>query len=356
MVRVGRAALVACWLVSSAPGCGTPETVISCQQSTLVGGVSARSEFLAIAESQEAALCQLLLEGEGEGSIGVCSGVLIGRGAVLTAAHCFAPNVTSSVARFVSVSGDEVRVIRGRTFSVHPTLDLALVTLEAPAPVEVDPIPVGVDVDWAGTSSIQIGGFGASVDGRRLFGVTQVEEVLGTRFRVSAQGRVATCVGDSGGPALLRDRDGRVVVAGVLSGGDADCAGTDVYTRIEPAEQWLRDSADLQLAGEPLVDCALVGQRGSCFGTSAVWCEGETPRVERCTAVGACGFSSTFGAFRCVAPEQDSCGGISRFGQCDGSDALRCIDGEPVRQHCGACGATCAISVSNGFAVCNSRE
>jgi secreted trypsin-like serine protease len=175
---------------------------------------------------------------------GLCSGVLINPRRVLTARHC-AELLPDDVSVFVGPSVAEhtfqVPVLR---FKEHGTYDVAIAELEAAVPADLatplEPI-TGADAIDVGMLATLVG-YGLTEHdslGVRLFLQEPIVEVDADFVTVDGNGRTGACVGDSGGPLLVRDEEGQHRIAGVLSAGSASCLGVDLYQRLERVRAWL---------------------------------------------------------------------------------------------------------------------
>lgn len=162
-----------------------------------------------------------------------CTGVLVAPTVVATAAHCVLPSPPDQV-----YFGSNPRSKKGTFIAVsdthaHPDFDedtlendIALVGLASKGPAT--PISViSKPLDDASVGrTIRVVGFGASAanataDLRKRTGTTTIDSYTNDdfRFHPSPSG---TCVGDSGGPALVTVGDHEAVI-GITSSGDSEC-------------------------------------------------------------------------------------------------------------------------------------
>ena len=65
----------------------------------------------------------------------------------------------------------------------------------------------------------------------------------GNEFYAGGKGLADTCDGDSGGPAFTQDENGKLVLLGLTSRGTYSCEGGGVYTAVAAYEQWISASS-----------------------------------------------------------------------------------------------------------------
>lgn len=196
--------------------------LIACQCMRGEGGVEAVDESCLVAAGFVGRL-KLLDE---EDNPSYCTAFLIGPRNALTAAHCLSEFTFSAsfetagrtipVADIKIHSGYQYRASGGSVF------DLAAVSLSEDAGIVVASF---ADLVPTLSERLYVIGYGAPLSGTTSggalhSGVLEVKAVEQGKILAAAPdgGKFATCVGDSGGPALVM-RDGKLTVVGLVSAG-----------------------------------------------------------------------------------------------------------------------------------------
>jgi S1-C subfamily serine protease len=193
----------------------------------------------------------------------VCSGTVLRRDVVITAAHCLRGAKQIVVAYFEN--GEPV-LQRVRRSVSHPqatrdyrrTVDVALVFLADNLPGRFRPTPLDAATSVRGPGeSVVVAGFGLQrgsnlKSGGRLRAAESVIFPPATRriLRIGPYeaGALSVCKGDSGGPVFSGEGSPRLI--GVVFGTEVDkqpalCGGVGQAIRIAPVRAWI----DRQLAG-----------------------------------------------------------------------------------------------------------
>ncbi len=188
---------------------------------------------------------------------GACTGTVVARNVILTAAHCVAGNKQVAVAYPEDGSHVLQRIAAkainpGFSASARVSIDMALVRLDSDLPARFQPMPIdGGESDHEIGLGRTIAGFGLAAErdeasaGKLRSARVQVLPKLYPRFlrlgtRPDADlSDFAVCTGDSGGPVI----DGGLVV-GVVYGrekfGNAQSCGTIAQAvRVAPQRGWI---------------------------------------------------------------------------------------------------------------------
>jgi hypothetical protein len=207
-----------------------------------------------------------------------CTATAIARDLLLTAAHCVQPDSEYKLAASAPgerpVLKDIARIERDpqfdlkRLFGHLATADVALIKLAEPLPAKIPPVPLGAEEEPVAVGdAFVVAGYGVTVRGDgRTGGTVRAATLVATGLPGGLQIRLfdpktkgdspglGACTGDSGAP-VFRDKDGRIVVIGVVSWStgpklEAGCGGLTGVTPLARYRAWIVDTA--RMLGSPL--------------------------------------------------------------------------------------------------------
>jgi hypothetical protein len=190
---------------------------------------------------------------------GICSGTVLAKDLVLTAAHCVRTGDKIQVRAY-----DSRKLYTVKEAASHPQfdtakaalptrVDLALLKLGSPLPDDVLPALLGRRPTTAG-EAVLVAGYGRHLsDSQRITGEARMATLVTLERRLGAQimlrdpttiqesARLGACSGDSGGPAFAI-RDGLVVI-GVVTAAPGTCGGLTIVTPIATHYDWIIETA-----------------------------------------------------------------------------------------------------------------
>lgn len=196
----------------------------------------------------------------------ICSGSLVSRNVILTAAHCI-PSKKEALSVFFGLdplAEDSTSLpVTVREILLHPaysrstdlkSVDLALVFLVENAPEFYAPVILSEGVSFTDRTLVQLVGYGkSSLQEESSFGrLRQVQsEVLNANeifFEVDQQSGKGICDGDSGGAAFVQGIEGLTLV-GVTkmaydkyAQGGHSCLGVSQFTRVDKNLPWILEN------------------------------------------------------------------------------------------------------------------
>jgi hypothetical protein len=339
----------------SAPSKGSSETT-DCSGQTreaIVNG-TAEERFLALGVEDTRAVVRLY---DGSGlTPDTCTGTLIRPDWLITARHCLE---IEGLAIALRLDG-ETRVLEMRERASHSELDVGLIRVEPALTADdsVRPLALAattVDERWLG-ERVELAGFGIDEQGllstEPRYAVEAITEIRGAKIAVDGLGRSGACLGDSGGPLLVRDYHGRPAVFGILSTGSATCLHRDTYVRSDLVVEWIETIAGAEDSAPAA--CGEIGETGICYLGNALVCRDGLLDVTACEGATICGWDTTRAAFGCVTATDDPCSGAGSAGVCEAGIARQCQDGVVSKQDCGPCDQ-CGYDAATGVPQCYSQ-
>jgi secreted trypsin-like serine protease len=245
MRRLFAAALAAGTVASGCTGRGSSSaedsaTVHYCRDAALVPGRAG------LTSEVEAAVAVMGFGPAGESFL--CSGAVVGPTKVLTARHCLEDRDDWEILVFFgadAAGGLDEESVGVSEHTLHPSRDLALLTLEEPT--DVTPLAWADPADAVDPSAQLLGvGYGAPVGEptrclRAEAAGTSAGYVRGATSIEVRLGDDLLCEGDSGGP-LLVERGDELVVVGVLATSlrpdGEECSAEVTFTALSKDDAW----------------------------------------------------------------------------------------------------------------------
>jgi secreted trypsin-like serine protease len=209
-----------------------------------------------------------------QGNLKICSGVLVARNVVLTAAHCIARDLSTEKIYFaVDLRNPQAlspSLIRNAVAAIFPeeypearqragapnSYDLALIKMDRPAPLEARTIPIADRYLSAEKAPLPfVAGFGVEsydVGTNEEYGVNTLKATWVERQESGFEGIIqlnqtlgrGICIGDSGGPAYVVEKSGYKLIGVATSvnnyESDQACRGFSNYVSVSHWSAWLK--------------------------------------------------------------------------------------------------------------------
>lgn len=199
-----------------------------------------------------------------------CTGILISRIHILTAAHCIHKAIEVQVIFEPNQFADtrSITTIKANQFEYHPAYDsqnikndVAIVELSRSAPLYFTPVELGDKDDIVRGFPVILAGYGRdgtyddNSDQKLYVGYNEISSVENQDGLKGEKNQniilienddkhhgARTCHGDSGGPLYIQDLTNNIKLIGVTSHGDPYCQTHSVYMGIHAFWPWIKET------------------------------------------------------------------------------------------------------------------
>lgn len=185
----------------------------------------------------------------------MCTGVIIAKNAILTAAHCAEDLKKSKVSfgfnkkqlqfrditNFIAHKEYEESIIEIDTI---PANDILVLKFRGELPAGYEPAEISDQDLVQNNAVVTISGYGR--DEANEYDVLKVTEApvvqsAAYEFRTDEK-KTGSCDGDSGGPVFLKNSDDKYMLVGAVSRGDQYCHQFGIYENVTYYKTWINES------------------------------------------------------------------------------------------------------------------